>query len=433
MYRNIVRPGVRTSTTINPRALEEDFSQKIRVLEPNATPLITLGQYMGRGAKPKSHRVQTIQYDVFNHFDFCNEVVVGTGQWARFAKLRLTQPSRPDVKSTMPYYPQDKFFIVPTGQVVEVVMTPDASMTRSVDNQSVYELPSTLTNVGTDVSRTCEAGCVIVRTIEPVPFTAFSTGDVIFLGRTIYESQRIEAMPLQRDYYYDCNFVEHKEAVLQMTEDQKTFIATKGTTPDWNFQQNEMIREFKLSVEHSMMWDERAFDGTIPGRPKRHMRGLYNATQTNVAYYNPDTTDDFEALFKNFCFDMAFRYNPNGQKKIGICGGRFLMRFNDAFGNFRRMDGAAPSDKKAGLDLDTYVLPGGFEIKLVRSELLQQNTALENWCFVIDPAEMEQRIVKDFTTKMYSSPDDRDVKLMVEWQGTIAWHIEQANALLRTI
>lgn len=435
-YNNIIRPGVRSSTSINPRALVEDISERIRKLRPEATPIITLGQYLKRGPKPVNHKIQTIQYDIFDHYDYVNRVVLGKdfqtqiGQGAaRFAKLFLTQPSRPSTRDTMPYFPQDKFFIAATGQTVEVVMTPTSSMTRSVNNESRYELPTEFTGA---TPSTSEPGSIIVRTVDQVPFAAFTTSDVIYMGRTIYESQRIEAESLQRDYYYDCNYVEHKEAVLHMTEDQRYWVKTKGTAPDWTFQQEQMIDEFKMSVEHTLLWGERAFDGTIPGRPKRHMNGLYHAVHTNVAVYNPDSVDDFESLINNFCYDMAFRYNPNGKKKIALCGGRVLMRFNEAFKHYRRLDGAAPSDKKVGLDMDTFVMPGGFELKLIRSELLRQGTALENWMFVVDPAEMEQRIVKDFTTRMYQGNDERDVKLVVEWQGSIAWHLEQTHAILRT-
>lgn len=436
-YNNIIRPGTRSTTSINPRALMEDIDNRIRTLSPESTPVLTLGNYMGRGAKPTSHKIQVIQYDSFDHYDYANSIVLGTASgganrasYGRFARLRLTQPSRPNTQETMPYFPQDKFVILATGQVVEVVMTPTASMTRSLDNVSRYAFDTEFTGGTTG---TTAAGHIIVRTIEDVPFAACTTSDVIFMDRTIYESQKIEASGLERDYFFDCNFVEHKEKVLSMTEDQYKWIKTRGTVPDWTFQQTEMIKEFKRSIDYQMLWGERAVDMTIPGRPKRHMRGLFNSIQTNVAYYNPDTTDDLEILIQNFAYDMAFRYNPNGKKKIGLCGGRFLLNFNNVFREYRRTSGTNPGDKKVGLDLDTYVLPGGFELSLVRTELLRQGTSVEDWCFVIDPVEMEQRIVKDFATRMYANNDERDQKLMIEWQGTVAWHVEQSHALLRTV
>ena len=434
MYNNIIRPGIRTTTSVNPRAVVEDIDESIRVLSPHATPVLTLGRYLGRGPKPKGHKIQVAQYDSFNHFDYVNRVVLASSipaysnGYERFAKIFLTQPSRPAMGNTMIYQPQDKFAIHATGQTVQVVMTPRGSMPLSTSGQQYYKFDTAFTGA---TDSTCEEGSVIVRTTTASPFLNFSKSDVTFLDRTIWESQRIQAESTQRDFYYDCNFVERKEKVLHMTDDQKEWVMTKGKKPDWNFQQEQMLEEFKMSIEHAIMWGERAVDLTAD-RPMHHMQGLFHAIKSNVAYYNPDSTTSFEQMFKNFCYDMAFRYNPNGNKKVALCGGRVLQNINDEFRDFRQLSGANPSDKKAGLDIDTYVIPGGLELKLIRSELLQQNSALENWCFVIDPNEMEQRIVRDFKSRFYQGNDERDYKLMVEWQGTIAWHIEQTHALLRT-
>ena len=57
---------------------------------------------------------------------------------------------------------------------------------------------------------------------------------------------------------------------------------------------------------------------------------------------------------------------------------------------------------------------------------------MEHWCFVIDPKEMDLRIVKNFNTRLYANNDERLAKLAVEWQGTISWHREESMALLRT-
>jgi hypothetical protein len=46
---------------------------------------------------------------------------------------------------------------------------------------------------------------------------------------------------------------------------------------------------------------------------------------------------------------------------------------------------------------------------------------------------MELRVVKDFNSRFYQNNDERDYKIMMEWQGTIAWHLEQSHALLRTV
>jgi hypothetical protein len=188
----------------------------------------------------------------------------------------------------------------------------------------------------------------------------------------------------------------------------------------------------KKDVEYNAFWSEREDDFTQSSRPKRHMRGLFHSIRTNVAYYDPATLTDFEAMFSNFLFEQAFRYNPTGKSKIGMAGGRFLYDFNMAFREYRRTSDLSSIGKEIGLDADTYVIPGGFKLTLIRNEILRQGTPMEYWCFVIDPSLAEWRIVKDYNSRLYQNPDERDIKLMVEWQGTIAWHLEQVNALLRT-
>ena len=433
MYRNIIKPGVSSSTTRNPKTIAEDISNDIRVLRPEATPLLTLSQYLPKGKAPISHKVQTVQYYSFSHKDYSPTCIAGStidSKYIRFGRIKLNQPSRPDVQDVMFYQPQDKLFIGATGQTVEIVMTPTSNMSMSTDNTARFVADPAFTG---NTSTTCEPGFVIVRPIKAEPFKAFSSSDIIFLGRTIYEGQRIEAMPNNRDIVYDCNFVEHKEATIEMTEDQKEWVKSSLTKPDWDWQQQEMMEEFKRSIEENLMWSDRSVDMTVQGRPKRHMMGLFHAIKSNVSVYNPFAVTNFENLLSNFCFDQAFSYNPNGTKKIAICGARFLYNFNQQFNQFRRLDGTNPSDKKVGLDLDTYVLPGGFELKLIRSdEMLPRNTKFEHWAFVIDPKEMELRIKKNFLTKLYACPNERLLKLAIEWQGTIAWHREESMAVLKT-
>jgi hypothetical protein len=430
-YNNLNRPGERTSTTIDPRIVEEDVDSRIHQLEPNATPLQTLSGLIGRGKSPQTHKVIVRQEFLFDNYDFCSAATIGTGNDVRFARLTLDQPSRPLTSQFMYYEPQDKFYIVNTGQTVEVVMTETDSI--SINKGVKFSTPNTGLTGGT--TSTTLAGTVLVRAINAEPIKNFTNSWVIYLGRTIYESQNIEAMSRIRDLVYDCNFVEHKEAVFIMTEDQKKWVKTKLSVPDWDRQQTATMKEFKVTVDYNALFSERWIDETIPTRPKRHMNGLYHTIKTNIAVYDPYSLTDFENMFSNFLFQQAFRYNPNDRySKLGICGGRFLFNFNKAFREFRRTDSIGPTKigKEAGLDLETYVLPGQHKVNLIRSEALRMDTPMEHWCFVIDPALMEWRIVTDYKSKYYQNNDERDHKIMMEWQGTIAWHLEQSHALLKT-
>jgi hypothetical protein len=196
--------------------------------------------------------------------------------------------------------------------------------------------------------------------------------------------------------------------------------------------QKEMMKEFKKEVEFTIMFGEREINLDTPGRPTRHMRGLYHAIRSNVGIYNPATVTDFEYMFSNFLYEQAFRYNPNGYKKLALAGGRFLFDFNNSFREYRRTSDLKGIGTEIGLDLQSYYLPGGHRINMVRTEALRMNTPMENWCFVVDPSLAKLRVVKDYESRMYANNDERDVKIMVEWQGTVAWHLEQAHALLKT-
>jgi hypothetical protein len=434
MHRNIIKPGMIASTTIDPLRVLEDVDKVIRRLEPDSTPLVTLSQHALRGAKPTSFKITQIEYDAFDHFDTISDIIYGsaTGSaYTRFALIKPDQLSRPFTQDVMFYSPQDTLFIQKTGQNVQVVMTPTQAIWLGDDATSVLTLPAGLTG-GT--TTTTQAGYILVRSVKDEPIAtlpANKRSDIIFLGRTIKESQDIMATPHHRDVLYNCNFVEHMEAMIKMTDDQKTWVKTKGTVPEFTWQQQELMWEFKRSVEQKLMWGARQVDFSDPVRPTRYMEGLYNAIKTNVATYNPSAITDFEQFINNFLYDIAFKTNPNGYKKIGIAGPRVLQRFNMAFKDYRRTDSMAPTGK-VGLNFDTYVLPGGFELKFLRTDLLRMGTGLEDWLFVIDPKEIEIRLVKDFATRLWQKEGGRDWNLMVEWQGSVAWHREQAHSLLKT-
>jgi hypothetical protein len=60
---------------------------------------------------------------------------------------------------------------------------------------------------------------------------------------------------------------------------------------------------------------------------------------------------------------------------------------------------------------------------------------MENWCLVFDPSLIEYRTVKEYNTRLIVPGDNNFIRyytLMVEWQGTMAFQLEQAHALLRT-
>lgn len=429
--RSRIQPGIRTSASIDPRALAEDISTKIHVLKPEATPIDSIFRIFGRGPKPIGHKVSTVQYHQFDPIDFCSQTVMGgnlPAGWDAFAQLRLDQPSRPMTNGTMWYAPGDKLHIQATGQTVIIYVTPADSI--AMNDTSKFNDGQNGAVTGNSGDRTLQHW-VLVKNVEQAPLIAFDSSVVVYLGNVLRESQRIDTPSRQRDLIYDCNYVEHKDATVIFTEDQATWVKTKFSTPDLNFQQEQNLLEFKKAVDYNLMFSERSLDSRDPVRLTRNMRGLLNHIETNVAVYNPQGIMNFEGMMQNFMLEQAFRYNPNSNKKVAICGGGFLAQFNQTFGALRRI--TQMSNGTIGLNLDTYSFTG-FELSMTRSDIFAQDTPYWHWCVVIDPVEAEMRMVKDYATKpMYQNGDERDMKFMVEWQGTVAWNIEQAHALLKTV
>lgn len=425
-YLNNARRGIRTTQTSNPQSQLPDIDTKIRTLRPEAMPMISLLEKIGKGPAPKQKKVQVTKHYAIDCHDIVTAVTAGTAAESGYARLTVAQISRPQVGNNMLYYPQDKFYLYATGQIVEVVMTPDAAYQVS---GSDITLTTGLT--GNTTTRSA-AGTVVVRVVEQVNFISPSGGttDFLWLGRTIWESQNIEAQPLQQDVIYDYNFVEHKEMVIEMTEDQQNFFNSQHTINDWTFQQTEAITTFKQQINYNSFFGERAVRYDQPNRPTNHMRGLLNAIRSNVTIYDPNTVTDYENMISEFMYTQAFKYNNGARRKMAFAGPRFIHNFNKAFREFRRSD-INVAKQTPGLDITSYTWMG-FTLDLVRNEVFRLGTPHQDWCVVIDPAQAEYRVKKNFESRPYELENERVKKLMVEWQGTIAWHLEEHHALLRT-
>lgn len=335
----------------------------------------------------------------------------------------------------MIWQPQDKFYIHGTEDVVEVIMTP-SSVKYLEDNQTRPELvPDSVAGTGvtgTAMVGTCKEGCIVVKNIRPYALKKLTTNYVEFIGHALKESQDIESIGQQFDIMYNCNFVEHQEAVVTMTEDQYKWIQTKLTKPDWDWQVEKSWQKFKDAIEKNMFFGKRSIDSN-GSRTELHMNGFMNTIKTNVAYYNPWQVTDYETMIASFLTDKGFRYG--NRKKFGLIGQNLLKNFNLSFKDYRRTSSLNPKEigGMAGLNIDSYMIPGGMYINLLlANNLFKPQTEMTNWLAIIDPEQQELRVVKDFETKDYTLPTQRDKKMMIEWQGSIAFHLEQHHALLKT-
>lgn len=426
-YLNSTRRGIRTTQTVNPQNIKPDVSEQIRTLYPEATPIITLMEKISSAGRPKTKKVQVRKYYATDFLDQITAAAAGTApnNETRFGRLTVAQSSRPGI-SGMLYQPQDKLYIVATGQTVEVVMTPDAAYRV---NGTELQLSTALVNNGASQTRTA-AGNIIVRVVEPVPFVAPTTSDFWHLGRTIWESQPIEATGYQRDVVFDYNFVEHKEAVLEVTEDELEYVQTYGSMKDFDFQKREVIEEFKKQINLTCWYSERAVNFDQTGRPTHHMRGVLNAIRTNVTVYDPATPGlDFENLVSEFMYKQAFLHQ-GAKRKWAFVGADFLNNFNKAFREYRRSD-LNVSKQTPGLNITTYEWMG-YTLDLIRNETFRLGTPQSHWCAVIDPEQIDYHVAKNYDVREYSNNNERDKKLMIEWSGTLSFHFEEHHALLRT-
>ncbi len=439
MYRNLNRPGMMTTVTVDPRTVEEDITLSVKSLNPAATPLLSIADKISKGKPPKGKKIWVVQEHTFDDVDWVSNVVTYENtfpQYQRFALLTPDQVSRPDLKNIMYYQPQDHIYIEATGQVVEVWANEYGSIRIGLGQTDFFQFDAALIGgtAGQMVSTT-PPGTILVRNVEPYPIIPFNNSHIILLGRTIFESQDIEAVPTQRGFIWDCNFVEHKEKLIQITEDQKNIIQTKFKAPIWNFNQKRMLEEFKQEIERTLLHQIRSVDTTIPSRPKYTMNGILNAIRTNVAYYDPVNTPagpEFERMFQWFIHEQAFRYNPGGVNKIALVGGAFAVKFNQSFANYRRSKDL-PLSGKVGFNISGYEFLN-FTLGLTHCENLDRRTNMTHWCLVIDPALIELRVVKDFNNRLIVPGDNNFIRyytLMFEWQGTLAFQYEQAHALLR--
>jgi hypothetical protein len=428
LWKSYVPVGTQTAARKNPMSILPDIKEKVKTLDPEWTPALSMLSYFPSGRPAQNKKVWIAQHYGFDHWDVVTAVTVGAAPNNRFARLTISNKPRLN-KSTVFYSPQDVLRL-PNDQVVEIVMTENAAY--DVNGQSIT-LPIGLT--GNTTTRSAP-GTIVVRAVQEEPIRPFTRGDIIWMGRTIWESQPVGGLPRAEDIVYTYNFVEHMEEIFEITEDQQNFYKTRFGFEQANKQLELLKRRIHKNVDYRIMWGQRAVNFDQFNRPTYRMAGIMEQIRTNITYYNPDTTDDFETLVSEFMYQQAFRHNPNGNTKVGLAGPRFLNNFQYAFKSMRRHD---TNDAKVtpGLNIDTYNFMG-FNLKLVLNPAFRHDTYLQDWLVVIDPVEFELKTNKGFVTKQYASskpsnPDRGRVDgWAIEWQGTILGNFEETSAVLRT-
>jgi hypothetical protein len=412
------------------------ITQQLRKVDSKRFPLVHLGSKIMKGESPKSYKLYTRQYDTFDPYDYVSDVVLGSTVGASYntmALLTLDQATRPDVTNMMVYAPQDRL-VLPSGQEVEIIMTPTESIRRGVGYTSddyISGFPVPLTG-GTD--KTTGTGTVLVRTVTGAAFKPFTSGDTIYTGRAIFEGQDWEAPSRQSDFIYNCQYVEHQEARIEFTEDEWGWLQEGKKIKD-NSRQVEDTKEMLMNaIETHALFGEGSFQATYENRAKTNSWGLIPSLKTHVTYYNPDT-QDFEALIGNWLIDHCYETNINKvSTKYFLAGGRFMYNFNMAFRELRQLDREGVLKQKIGLDVNAYNIMG-YNMVLVPTDVFKMGTIYENWCLCIDPTMGRLCVVNgyNFNTKLLQSAVQRKHIFGVEWKGTYLWEVERSHALLRTV
>jgi hypothetical protein len=422
------RIGLRTTQTVNPQDILPDVDEILRRADPTLSQLETILDHLPSGKPPKAKRVDVRQYMSFDPLDRVTNVVVGNAanNEQRFARLAVQQRSLIATTAVnMIYQPGDKL-VLDSGQVVEVVATPTDVM------PGLPQLSAAL--VGQPSGNNPPPGEIIVRCVQPVPFMpGWKNGWLQFIGHTLYEGEPVQQKPWQRDVVYDFNYVEMVERVMECTEDETEFITTRGSAKDMQFQREEMLYEIKQDVELLYMFGRRSYDMTVPQQPKLHMGGVLDFVRTNVTLYNPNTPNlNFEQLIRTWMTNQVFRVCPNGMRKLVFVGERLSDAFMSVFDSLRRIDAAKQSIKNVGgVSVSTYEF-NGRTIDLVTYRHFRVETPWSWWALALNIPSLETRIKKKYVIRDATLPTERVYRYAVEWQGTLACHLEETHALLRT-
>jgi hypothetical protein len=181
------------------------------------------------------------------------------------------------------------------------------------------------------------------------------------------------------------------------------------------------------------MFGKRSFDMTIPDQPKLHMGGVLDFITTNVMVYNPNNPNlNFEQLIRTWMTNCLFRVCPNGMRKTVFVGERLSDAFMQVFDNLRRI----MADKQAvknvgGVSVTTYEFNGRI-IDLVTYRHFRVETPWSWWAVGLNIPSLETRIKKKYQIRDATLPNERVYRYAVEWQGSLAVHLRDSHALLRT-
>lgn len=421
------RRGLRTTQTVNPDNILPDIEDILYRADPTKSQLSNILDQIRGGKEPVSKKVTVRLYDSFDPLDEIVAITLGDvadGE-QQYARLTMAQRSVRATTNDMFYQPGDTL-AADNGQQFMVVMTPTRALLSAIPGGA---LTTGLT--GNTTTRTAP-GDIVVRNVDAAPIRVGNIQWVQFMGHTLYEGEPVQQQSIQRDPYFDANYVEHLERVMECTEDETKYIKTYGVKTDMQFQKEEMLHEIKQDVELKYMFGIRNIHQDFDNQPKHFMGGLLYFVRSNIMTYNPFAVTDYEKLIQDWMVQHVFRITPNGMEKTIFCGEIAHINFMRAFKDMRRIETTAGKKAQlAGLDIETYKL-GSRTINLVDYKHFRLGTKWEHWMLALDLPELEKRIKTNFSIRKANTDLERVIRYAVDWEGTLAVHREQSHALLRT-
>jgi len=421
------RRGMRTTETVNPDNVIPDIDDILYRSDPTKSQLSNILDQIPGGKEPKTKKVQVRLYNTFDPLDEITAITLGTsgnGE-TQYARISMAQRSVRATTDDMFYQPGDTLAL-DNGQQVMVVVTPTKFLASALPGG---DLSTALTG---NTATATAPGDIVVRNVDNAPIRTGNIQWVQYMGHPLYEGEPVQQSAIQRDVYFDANYVEHLERVMECTEDETKYIQMYGVKQDMQFQKEETLQEIKQDVELKYMFGTRNILQDIKNQPKHLMGGLLYFIRSNVMVYNPAAVVDWEKLIQDWMVQHVFRITPNGMEKTVFCGEIAHVNFMRAFRDYRRIELTNSKKMQAsGLDVTTYKL-GSRTINLVDYRHFRLGTKWENWMLALDLPELEKRVKTNFTIREATLPTERVIRYAVDWEGTLACHREQSHAILRT-
>jgi len=352
--------GVRSTGNIIANKMVIDMSEKIALLQPNATPFLSFLKMAKENMEVANNpKFEWLEDDLGARWDAINN---GGGYSDSDTKI---------VVDNGDYFAVNFVVKVPrTGEVMLVTII-------NPDGDNVNEL-------------------TVVRGFGTTSAAALVDNDaLVIIGNASQEgSGKLTIKSTSETPKY--NFTQIFKTTFGITN---TAAATKMYGgKDIAYQQNKKGAEHKIDITRSFVFGERKLD-TSGTNPKRTTGGLLSfLTENNYDAGGALTKSEFD----NNISEVVFKYGS--KEKIMLCSARLLSVINDwAFGKLQINQDA----EEFGLAIFDYITPHG-KYHLMNEQMVLEGAVYGGYGIVIDPANVKYRPLAGRDTKLQTNIQDND-------------------------